>query len=1114
MAFLKAICVALPMPTLLMLATLISATDQDNACSLIHPANLSLCLGFKSLESAIGVKLESTHKTLILERLDTKKHYSKGSLWDSNPRLDQLTEIREELRKGWFNQRENDFISASIDLRDWKRKRRNRITTAAISVLSVLLIIAIISYLNAKSQKREALRQLVRINWVNGVNERDKNQDDLKACHYFMKAASIPVDLDLSKNAPLAGAYLMRNIKLHAIIKCDGKILKSFLSHDKKKVTTFSSDGYIRQWDIESGAASAEPIKTEQIVNAQYIDANKGYILLWYNDDTVQAWDTISRTPISVPIKYGCMVIGATISHDKKRILIWSKDNKVGPAIWLPENRFGKKECISTSRIFNCQTGAPLTKLMKHDFQLRGAIFLKKQPSVLTWGMDKIVRLWDINMGEQIASPIKHDRQENPLISRDEKIIITWGEHGGIAGALRRENNNYVSTAYPIHKDIINGAVFNKDQSMVLSWSQDGTIRVWNPYNGKPIFTVPQMHKQAVFGAAFNKDESEILSWSLDGTARLWDSQSGRELIPPLRHSELVRGGIFNKDESKIMTWSIDGITKVWDIRTDSPMVVSITHGNTVREASFCNDEKRIMTWINGILDGTVNLWDSSTGARLIPTIKQIGREFGATVCKNGNRIITWSDEDIKVWDICPSDFFVKSLEGDIRGAILSNDENLMLTWSLDGTAQVRDSYTGKIISKLPHRFSSPLTSRDYCTGEPGIEPTPAPGKDIDGAFFFRNGTRILAWSGNGLMQIFDSITGKLAAKPMTHKKSGQVSFLTPSVQVTFLSKDESRLFTKADKKVWVWDIEKGEKLFPPLEHPGTVWDIEYNEEKNLILTTASSNIRDYQLNLWSGMTGKIIIQPITTKNGSIRNLSFNKDGTLFFYSTGDSLFVRSTQTGELYSKPIRANYTIQGVLYSKNHKYALLWYTNNIAELWDISQAKSMSGLMKHDYFIHNAQFNKDESRILVCASPTVQVWSCPSGRLITPAMIHDSDIDYAVFGNDGKTLLTLTKTGTASIWDGDTGKLVIPPMKYHEAVNGAVFNKIENRFLVWDKDVKAIMRQFKINNDYPKECLLLQAEVHTGTRLNDAGDIEVLPADQWYEKKRKLEALLKKQK
>jgi WD40 repeat protein len=71
-----------------------------------------------------------------------------------------------------------------------------------------------------------------------------------------------------------------------------------------------------------------------------------------------------------------------------------------------------------------------------------------------------------------------------------------------------------------------------------------------------------------VFGAQMLDDEL-ILSWSVDGTVRLWDSESDSALLT-LRHDKWVYGAqqIAN---GRILSWSRDGTVRLWDISTLEP---------------------------------------------------------------------------------------------------------------------------------------------------------------------------------------------------------------------------------------------------------------------------------------------------------------------------------------------------------------------------------------------------------------------------------------------------------------------------------------------------------------------------------------------------------------
>jgi WD40 repeat protein len=59
----------------------------------------------------------------------------------------------------------------------------------------------------------------------------------------------------------------------------------------------------------------------------------------------------------------------------------------------------------------------------------------------------------------------------------------------------------------------------------------------------------------------FDKAEFCILSWSRDGTVRLWDPTTGEPLGAPMKH-EGVQGAVFDKVEGRTLSWSQDKIVR------------------------------------------------------------------------------------------------------------------------------------------------------------------------------------------------------------------------------------------------------------------------------------------------------------------------------------------------------------------------------------------------------------------------------------------------------------------------------------------------------------------------------------------------------------------------
>jgi WD40 repeat protein len=179
--------------------------------------------------------------------------------------------------------------------------------------------------------------------------------------------------------------------------------------------------------------------------------------------------------------------------------------------------------------------------------------------------MDGSLRLWDGDSGAPIATlgaPWK--------LSRTKKDI-----------AFARENIQ--------HKGMVYGVTIVNDERF-LSWAGqlpgyhpeyaqlDHSLQMWDANSGDHIATL-KGHTEQVNGVAVN-DGTDILSWSDDGTLRLWDGNTGAtiKVIPMANcflpgsenasgHSEKVSGAKILEDGS-VLCWSRDRIFCVWSEQT------------------------------------------------------------------------------------------------------------------------------------------------------------------------------------------------------------------------------------------------------------------------------------------------------------------------------------------------------------------------------------------------------------------------------------------------------------------------------------------------------------------------------------------------------------------
>ena len=79
----------------------------------------------------------------------------------------------------------------------------------------------------------------------------------------------------------------------------------------------------------------------------------------------------------------------AQFSPDGKRIVTASQDK--------------------TARVWDAQSGQPLTEPLKHDNKVNSAQFSPDGKRIVTASDDNTARVWDAQSGQPLTEPLKHD---------------------------------------------------------------------------------------------------------------------------------------------------------------------------------------------------------------------------------------------------------------------------------------------------------------------------------------------------------------------------------------------------------------------------------------------------------------------------------------------------------------------------------------------------------------------------------------------------------------------------------------------------------------------------------------------------------------------------------
>lgn len=309
---------------------------------------------------------------------------------------------------------------------------------------------------------------------------------------------------------------------------------------------------------------------------------------------------------------------------------------------------------------------------------------------------------------------------------------------------------------------------FSPDGKKMVSANSDGTIRLWDVESEKEQFKLTQ-HSDSQTAFAFNTinqsnvhdatnrtltsmwgskshlfvsvwdietgnrlsvDRVEILdrreyrnaigyefAISPDGNlfvtndlvVRLWDTHTKDVLstIGGKEHAGFVKTVVFSPDGSLLaVTARKDNTVQIWDVPNRKTRCRLKGHTTYVYRLAFSPDNKIVITsgWTHR--DETIRLWDTMTGELLASFPDQGAVAFASdrNTFVGGTHIYTWNPETIQYNRTVPLEDV--SIYEPSTATIFSPDGAIIVSGNSDGTIQLRDSTTGKIISNLAaHSF-------------------------------------------------------------------------------------------------------------------------------------------------------------------------------------------------------------------------------------------------------------------------------------------------------------------------------------------------------------------------------------------------------------------------
>lgn len=343
---------------------------------------------------------------------------------------------------------------------------------------------------------------------------------------------------------------------------------------------------------------------------------------------------------------------------------------------------------------------------------------------------------------------------------------------------------------------------------------QEGTLA---PPTSDDAETCFNAHKGSVFSCVLEPGgQSLAISGGEDDKAFVWNTSNGEVVLECSGHKDSVTCVGFNFDGTLAATGDMSGIVKVWKVETKKEIW------------SFEGSDLEWLRWhplanvlLGGTSEGDVWMWKIPSGDCKMMQGHGCQSTCGKIMPDGKRCIVGYEDGSCKVWDLKDQVCLHHIKKGghnhtDSITCIDCHKDNVMaLTGSVDGTAKLVNTNTGKVVATFP-------------AGD--VDETIGDTNSVECLEFSPNQSMVAVGSLNGLLSIWDIPTQKLR-----HHCRAE----TGIVRVRWDSSSPVVCLGGLDGRVQLWDSRSGQRLSTYEGHSSEILDLDLSSDGNTILSAS-----------------------------------------------------------------------------------------------------------------------------------------------------------------------------------------------------------------------------------------------------------------------------------
>ena len=525
-------------------------------------------------------------------------------------------------------------------------------------------------------------------------------------------------------------------IEIRSLTAHKGSVYSVAFSHNGTTLASGGSDETVRLWDVETGAVLHTLKGHTRSINDVTFNHDSTMLASAALFENIRLWDVAIGTEIRTFTVGRNGAFCAAFSPDgnilaggghDKTVRLWDADtgtelhtlkghtHHIRTVDFSPDGNTVASNggWDETIRLWHVTTGTELHTLKGHTYPISSITFHPNGNMLASGSSDNTIRLWDVATGTERRTFADHSDSGNAFMSTDTKVHATRN----IDYTIRLSDAETGMTLHTLtgHTDKVTHIVFSPDRTMLVSGSDDRSIRLWDVATGTllhilkspnlfyvedmefspdgktvavlvdlqdsniylfdvetgervlnfTIFRLPPLgaqwpkflpteHTRSVRNLMFSPDGKSIITTGYDDTIRFWDSQTGTHLRVLRGHTDRVNDVVLSPDGTLLASSSSDDTIRLWDVESGMTIRTLTGHTSGVYSAAFSPDGK---TLASGSSDFTIRLWDVESGMAIRTITGHKGAVSGVTFSPDGATLASRStDGTTLVWDLTPSE--------------------------------------------------------------------------------------------------------------------------------------------------------------------------------------------------------------------------------------------------------------------------------------------------------------------------------------------------------------------------------------------------------------------------------------------------------------------------